>query len=323
MTQRTRRLISAQLYKTTRRSGKLRTFNLCVKIFNVNQRFELFTEPTEHKKRLEDFLFDRFRTLSKLYLRDLVKNEKCVVNGRFENRGFRLRSNDFIEIELDPQRQNSMMPEDIPLEIVREDAELIIINKPAGMLVHPSHRDKSGTVLNALSHYLNRRPDRPHVRPGLVHRLDKETSGLLLIAKNTRAHARLAMQLEKKTAEKKYLALVDGIVKDDAGTIDAPIGRYAEIKMWAVKPDGKISDTRFRVLERYTDATMLELEPVTGRTNQLRIHCAALGHPIIGDVSRGGREFGRLCLHANRLAFRHPSTGERIDVEAPIDFGYN
>ena len=272
--------------------------------------------------RLEDFLFDRFRTLSKLYLRDLVKTEKCEVNGRFENRGYRLRANDFVELELEPTRQNSMVPEEIHLPIVHEDDDLVIVDKPAGMLVHPSHRDKSGTVLNALSHYLNLDPSRPHIRPGLIHRLDKDTSGLLVIAKNARSHRKIASQFEKKTVEKKYLALVEGSVTEAEGTIEAPIGRYPEEKIWAVKPDGRLAVTRFRVIKQLNGAALVELEPVTGRTNQLRIHCADLGHPILGDVSRGGRSFSRLCLHSARISFRHPTSNSTIVFDRPVDFGF-
>jgi 23S rRNA pseudouridine1911/1915/1917 synthase len=288
----------------------------------VEKRFELLAEPADHKKRLEEFLFDRFRGLSKLYLREVVKNEKCEVNGRFENRGYRLRANDFIELELDPDRQNSMVPEEIPLDIVFEDSDLIIVNKPVGMLSHPSHREKTGTLLNALSHYLNRNSSSTHVRPGLVHRLDKDTSGLLVAAKNVRAHAKIGIQFEKKRVEKKYLALVEGNVPEDCGAITSPIGRYADEKLWSVKPDGKRSETRFRVRERFGDATLLELEAVTGRTNQLRIHCADIGHPIIGDMQRGGREFVRMCLHSYRIVFRHPSTGSTVALEHPVDFGF-
>lgn len=288
----------------------------------MDQRVGIQVLPEENKKRLEDFLLDRFRTLSKLYLRELVKGEKCEVNGRFENRGHRLRANDFIELELDPHRENSMVPQNIPLEIVFEDADIVVIDKPVGMLVHPSHRDKSGTVLNALSHYLNLEPGRPHVRPGLIHRLDKDTSGLLVIAKNGRAHRILATQFEKKTVEKKYLALVEGIVREDSGTIDSPIGRFVEEKRWDTKADGRAALSRFRVLHRSGDLTLLELEPVTGRTNQLRIHSAELGHPIVGDVSRGGRAFQRLCLHAYNISFRHPSDGRQYVLNRPVDFGF-
>ena len=288
----------------------------------MDRRIEIQVRSEENKMRLEDLLLDRFRTLSKLYLRKVVKQGKCEVNGRLENRGYRLRPDDFIEVDLNPDMQNSMVPQEIPVEIVHDDPEFAVINKPVGMLVHPSHRDKSGTVLNALSFELNRAPSQAHVRPGLVHRLDKETSGLLVVSKNTRSHRRLAIQFERKKVEKKYLAMVDGLVGDESGSIDSPIGRYAEEKRWGVKTDGKQSDTRFRVLKRFNGRTLLELEPVTGRTNQLRIHCAEIGHPIIGDTERGGSPFARLCLHAFRLSFGHPSSWEQMTFEQSVDFGF-
>jgi 23S rRNA pseudouridine1911/1915/1917 synthase len=192
------------------------------------------------------------------------------------------------------------------------------------MLAHPSHRENSGTLLNALVHHLNqsahRTPPFALIRPGLIHRLDKQTSGLLVVAKNARAHRILSGHFMRKLVEKRYLALVEGLVEKDLGTIEAPIGRYDELKHWSVKPDGKHSETRFRVLETHHDTTLLELEPVTGRTNQLRIHCEMIGHPIVGDVRRGGREFARLCLHAHKLAFPHPVINEYVRFEAPLDF---
>ena len=259
-----------------------------------------------------------------MYLRRIVRDEKCEVNGRSENVGFRLRGGDFLEVELDVTRENSMRPENVSLDIVYEDDHLLVVNKPAGMLVHPTNRDKNGTLLNALVFHLNAGPvansDSPFIRPGLVHRLDKETSGLIVIAKSVRVHRALARLFQRKYVEKKYLALVDGVVADDDGTISASIGRIADEKRWDLKENGKHSETRFRVLKRHAETTLLELEPVTGRTNQLRIHCASIGHPIVGDVSRGGREFARLCLHAWKLSFRHPIFKSEHLFEKPLDF---
>ncbi|HKP68123.1 MAG TPA: RluA family pseudouridine synthase [Pyrinomonadaceae bacterium] len=336
------------------------------------ERQELIVEATERNTRLEDFLFDRFPHLSRMYLREIVRDGKCEVNGAHENIGRRLRGGDFIEIHLDPDRQTAMRPENIPLEIVHEDPYLIVVNKPAGMLVHPTHRDKNGTLLNALVHHLNAEPSNAEcgtrnaeppnaergtrnaefvstsvdgtsgslrgteigfdtnsafrvprsafTRPGLVHRLDKETSGLIVVAKSVAVHRRLARQFQKKLVEKKYRALVDGVVHEDCGLIEETIGRYPEEKRWGVKHDGKHSTSRFRVLERTSDKTLLELEPITGRTNQLRIHCATIGHPIVGDVSRGGSKFTRLCLHAWQLAFRHPISGVEHRFKRSVDF---
>ncbi|MBX3243443.1 MAG: RluA family pseudouridine synthase [Acidobacteria bacterium] len=283
----------------------------------MEQRLEIVVEPEGHKRRLDEFLFGRFGGLSRMYLRSVVKDEKCEVNGRYENVGYRLKRNDFIEIELDLSRETSMRPQNIPLDIVYEDGDLIVVNKPAGMLVHPTNRDKSGTLLNGLSYYLNHEStDREVIRPGLIHRLDMQTSGLLVVSKNRKAHTKIMESFQRKFVQKKYVALVEGNVENDSGTIEAPIGRFGELKYWGVKEDGKPSETRYSVLKRNEGTTLLELEPVTGRTNQLRIHCEHIGHPIVGDTTRGGRESERLCLHARRLSFRHPRTMETITFEA-------
>lgn len=282
------------------------------------ERVEIIAAEPHLRMRLEDFLLGHFESLSKMYLRDLVKTGECEVNGRHENIGYRLKPNDFIEITVDRTRGTAMRAENIDLDIVFEDDDLIVVNKPAGMLVHPSHRENSGTLLNALAYYLNKGSSKL-VRPGLIHRLDKQTSGLIVVAKNARAHRILSGHFMKKRVEKRYLALVEGVVEEDEGTIEAPIGRYDELKHWSVKEDGKYSETRFWVRKRNTDTTLLELEPVTGRTNQLRIHCELIGHSIVGDTRRGGREFERLCLHAYSLSFPHPGSNERIELDSPID----
>ena len=289
-----------------------------------------------HKKRLDDFLFDNFHSLSKMYLREVVKDGDCEVNGYTANTGVIVKTNDFIEISVDLDRETAMRPERVALEIVYEEDAFLLVNKPAEMLVHPTHRDKNGTLLNALSYYLNeaifketngnlseiQNSKLKVVRPGLVHRLDKKTSGLILIAKSTRAHRILSDHFQRKLVEKKYLALVEGSVKVDTGEIVAPIGRFEETKHWNVKEDGKSSETRFRTIERYANTTLLELQPVTGRTNQLRIHCEHIGHPIVGDEKRGGRAFKRLCLHAYKLSFFHPINHRRLEFEIslPEDF---
>lgn len=292
----------------------------------MRERFEFQVTRAHHKTRLEDFLLERFENLSKMYLRDTVKTEQCEVNGRNENRGYLLRENDFVEVDVDPARETAMRPQNIPIDIVFEDGSIVIVNKSSGMLVHPTHAEKNGTMLNALAYYLNREKlestgtvePATFIRPGLIHRLDRHTSGLVVIAKTSRAHRVLSDHFQRKLVEKTYVALVDGVVKENSGTIDAPIGRFAERKFWDVNPDGKHAITRYEVRERFDASTLLELEPVTGRTNQLRIHCAHIGHPITGDVDRGGNPFSRVCLHAWKLSFWHPDGGKRLDFEAPI-----
>jgi len=287
----------------------------------VSERFEFQITNKDYKKRLDEFLCAEFPHLSRMYLRELVRDEKCEVNGEWKNRGYLLKTNDFIEVEVDRARQTSLQPEPIPLEIIFEDAEFLVVNKPSGMLVHPTIRVRTGTLLNALAHHLNISRSETDIfkRAGLVHRLDKDTSGLVVIAKNARSHRILCSHFQRKQVEKRYFALVEGIVREDSGTIEAPIGRYAETRFWNIKEDGKDSITNFWVRERFADKTLLELEPVTGRTNQLRIHLAHIGHPILGDIKYGGREFSRLCLHAFRLNFWHPNGKERLEFEKPFE----
>lgn len=278
--------------------------------------------PGVIRRRLEDFLLDRFHQISKMYIRETIKAAKCEVNGRNENIGFRVNSGDVIEITLDVDRPTSMMPDDIEIDVIYEDSQIIVINKASGMLTHPSHRENRGTMLNALVHHLNYKSSRNNaealIRPGLPHRLDKDTSGLIVVAKTARAHSRLSYQFLKKRVVKRYLALVEGAIENDEGSVIAPIGRFDELKFWGVKDDGKYAESKYWLVERNDDHSLIEMEPVTGRTNQLRIHCQALGHPIIGDIERGGREFSRLCLHAWRLAFRHPETNGELEFESPI-----
>ena len=286
----------------------------------MTQRFEFQVKAKDFKKRLDEFLFDEFPHLSRLYLRELVRDEKCEVNGRWENRGYLLKTDDFIEVEVDHARQTSLQPEVIALDIVFEDSELLVVNKPSGMLVHPTVRIRTGTLLNALAHHLNLSKDsgEDFKRAGLVHRLDKDTSGLVVIAKKPRSHRILCSHFQRKLVEKRYFAMVEGVVREDSGTIDAPIGRFAEIRFWNIKEDGKHAVSRFWVKERFDDKTLLELEPVTGRTNQLRIHLAHIGHPILGDIKYGGREFPRLCLHAYMLNFWHPNGNVRLNFETDL-----
>lgn len=284
-------------------------------------------EESSQNSRLDEFIFSRITPLSRMYLRHLIVEEKCLVNGIPQNTGVKLKSGDLVEIEVEITDQNSMQPEKIPLEILFEDEEIIVINKSAGMLVHPTKGVRKGTLLSALTYYLNfnsegERKDSEFVRVGLVHRLDKNTSGLMVIAKNPRAHKILCKHFQRKIVEKKYFARVEGVIEEDEKTINAAIGRDAERRYWQITDEGKSAETRLKVLERREDATLLDIELITGRTNQIRLHCAHIGHPILGDDIYGGREFSRLCLHAYRLCFWHPN-GERwmeFKAEIPADF---
>ena len=306
----------------------------------MQERIYFQVDADSHRQRIDEFLFDKFHSLSKMYLRGVFKAGNCEINGYTANSGVKLKTNDLVEIEVDLDRETAMRPENVALDIIYEEAEFLLVNKPPEILVHPTHRDKNGTILNALSYYLNkktleeRNADEENskskiqnsksaiIRPGLIHRLDKKTSGLLLIAKTARAHQILSDHFQRRLVEKKYLALVEGLIEKDFGEIVAPIGRYEETKHWNIKKDGKYAETHFEVKERFADTTLLELQPITGRTNQLRIHCEHVGHPIVGDEKRGGREFSRLCLHAYKLSFQHPSNQQKLafEIDSPTDF---
>lgn len=288
---------------------------------------------TARKNRLDRFLFEQITEVSKIFISNRIDAGFCRVNGEIGARGYRLKQGDAVEIEVDLTAPTAMTPEAIPLAIVFEDAEIIVVDKPSDMLVHPSKNQKTGTLLNALAYHLNRdlinQPSEKFesenqksrfVRAGLVHRLDRQTSGLTVVAKTPNALSFLSRHFQKRLVKKTYAAIVSGIVAEDAGKICAPIGYFEEEKIWNVKADGKAAETNFAVRERFADSARLELEPVTGRTNQLRIHCAFTGHPIVGDERYGGKPFERLCLHAAKLAFYHPTTNDWMEFESPPPF---
>lgn len=280
-------------------------------------------EKAWQKSRLDEFIFAKITPLSRMYLRYLIIEGKCLVNGIAQNTGVRLNHGDQVEIEVEINESNSMQPENIPLEIIFEDEEIIVINKAAGMLVHPTKGARSGTLLNALAFYLNFNPEgEPNngefIRVGLVHRLDKQTSGVMVIAKNPRAHRILCSHFQRKIVEKKYYALVEGIIEKDEVIIQAPIGRDAERRYWQITEEGKAAETRFKVLERRENSTLFDVELITGRTNQIRLHCAHMNHRILGDDIYGGAEFSRLCLHAYRLCFWHPNGAKWMEFETGL-----
>jgi len=297
--------------------------------------FQITSE--EAGRRLDDFLASRLGGLSRMRINSLLARGACRVNGSDTPPGYHLAPGDLVEFTVDETVSTSMRPEPIPIEIVHEDRQIIVLVKPSGMLVHPTKGVKSGTLANALTYHLNRdfydglpEPEPGAgdaaldlVRPGLVHRLDRATSGLMVIARTPRALSVLSRHFHHRLVEKRYLAVVRGRVLESSGSIQAPVGRDPDRRpQWGVMEGGKPSETRFCVLDRRPHATLVELEPVTGRTNQLRIHCAHAGHPIIGDDLYGrGQERGdstRLCLHAWRLAFHHPAGGEWLEFTSPL-----
>jgi 23S rRNA pseudouridine1911/1915/1917 synthase len=292
-------------------------------------RYDEELPPKVRPPRLDEFIARQLPKVSLTRIRRLVADGDVLVNGVASLKGERLKRYDQITVKLFAAEKSAATPEPIPLDILYEDADLIVINKPVDLLVHPSNSEKSGTLLNGLAYYFWEQHGEP-VRPGLVHRLDRNTSGVIVIAKTPRAHRTLSKHFRERWVKKFYFALVSGSVPQDNGEIDAPIGSDAnKWPHWCVLPieeGGRAAQTRYRVKQRFAAHTLLELEPLTGRTHQLRIHCQLLGHPIVGDphyhngidpLVRQHRLKHHL-LHAARLVFRHPATGRELDLEAPM-----
>jgi 23S rRNA pseudouridine1911/1915/1917 synthase len=302
----------------------------------MSQSFQFHIAAEDAGRRLDVFLASRFGGLSRLRLQNLVKAGACLINQAVMPAGWRLAAGDVVDVTLDDAPPTAMEPEAIPLDILHEDEQIIVVVKPAGLLVHPNQGAKRGTLANALAYHLNRdyydtaadlaapAHGTAHqlIRPGIIHRLDRATSGVMVIAKTQRALSLLSRHFHRRLVEKHYLALVRGALAEDAGQWQAPIDRApARQPHWWVSEGGKPSVSNFTVRERLNGATLVELEPVTGRTNQLRIHAAYFGHPILGDEIYGNAETkvgSRLCLHAQRLAFHHPATGEWVEFVAPL-----
>jgi len=265
--------------------------------------------------------------LSRGLANEQIKNGQILVNGEAKKAKYAVKEGDVISYELPEPEVVEYVAEDLPLEIVYQDEDVAVVNKPQGMVVHPSAGHTSGTLVNALMYHIKDLSGINGVlRPGIVHRIDKDTSGLLMIAKNDQAHLALADELKDKKSLRKYWAIVHGNLPNDRGVIEAPIGRSEkDRKKQAVTAKGKPALTRFQVLERFGDYTLVELQLETGRTHQIRVHMAYIGHPVAGDEVYGPRKtlkgHGQF-LHARTLGFTHPRTGEVLEftAEAPAIF---
>ena len=265
--------------------------------------------------------------LSRGLANEQIKNGQILVNGEAKKAKYAVKEGDIISYEVPEPEVVEYVAEDLPLEIVYQDEDVAVVNKPQGMVVHPSAGHTSGTLVNALKYHIKDLSGINGVlRPGIVHRIDKDTSGLLMIAKNDQAHLALADELKDKKSLRKYWAIVHGNLPNDRGVIEAPIGRSEkDRKKQAVTAKGKPALTRFQVLERFGDYTLVELQLETGRTHQIRVHMAYIGHPVAGDEVYGPRKtlkgHGQF-LHARTLGFTHPRTGEVLEftAEAPAIF---
>jgi 23S rRNA pseudouridine1911/1915/1917 synthase len=298
--------------------------------------FNFTVASEEAGMRLDVFLATRLEATSRAQIQRAIESDEISVNDRPSKASYKVHTADLIEGEIPPATPLVAEPEPIPLQIVYEDAELIVVNKPAGMVVHPGAGIRSGTLANALVYHFNSASVGDPLRPGIVHRLDVGTSGLIVAAKTERAHLDLATQFADRQVEKLYLALVYGTVLQNEGRIEANIGRdpHQRVKM-AVRPAGKgrAALTLYRVRERRADFTLLEVEIKTGRTHQIRVHLASIKHPVVGDETydRGrGRTLkdprlrakvtalGRPFLHAAHLAFAHPVSGQKMQFSADL-----
>lgn len=274
-------------------------------------------------KRIDNFLTEQLN-LSRSKVSKMIKEEKVLVNGKKTKSSYLLKEDDSIEAEEYVEEQMNLDPIDMNLDIVYEDDDVIVVNKENGIVVHPAVGNKTNTLVNGLLYHSKELSDiNGEFRPGIVHRIDAYTTGLLMVAKNNKAHEILAKELEEKKTYRKYVALVWGVIKEDTGTIDAPIGRDSNDrkKMCVTDINAKDAITHFKVLERYKDATLIELQLETGRTHQIRVHMNYIDHPVVNDPVYGRKklidETGQ-CLHAKELGFVHPTTGKYMEFTSSL-----
>ncbi len=280
---------------------------------------------TEAGVRLDKLLSERMPELTRSAIQNLMQDGCITLSGSPIKKNAKASAGDEIWVELPEPKETEIEPEDIPLDIVYEDGDIVVVNKPRGMVVHPAPGNWSGTLVNALMYHCGDSLSgiNGEIRPGIVHRIDKDTSGLLVVAKNDRAHQSLAEQIKQHTAARRYYAVVYGAPRDDHGVIDAPISRHrTDRKKMAVTEGGRAAVTHYDVVERYRGYTYMTFLLETGRTHQIRVHMAHIGHPILGDVvygpSKDKWKLGGQCLHAGQLTLTHPTTGERMTFEAPL-----
>lgn len=304
-----------------------------MQITKVKQRmriehFEISTEDTD--KRLDVWLTEKLVQYSRSYIGRLIDDSCIIVNGKSVKSGYRLKASDFVDVSIPEPKVLEAKAEDIMLDILYEDDDIVVVNKAKGMVVHPAAGNYSGTLVNALlSHCKGSLSDiNGVIRPGIIHRIDKDTSGVLVAAKNNDAHIKLSAKLKEHDINRVYIAAAEGVIKEDIGKIDAPIGRHpVERKKMAVNiKNGRRAVTNFKVLERFKSATLVELKLETGRTHQIRVHMSYIGYPLIGDMVYGRKnqkyDFEGQALHARLLGFVHPASGNYMEftAEPPREF---
>lgn len=286
----------------------------------------MILEITENQagERIDRFLADS-QDLTRSFLQKILREGAVIVNGKSVKANYKLRKGDRIEFEIPEAVEPDIVAEDIPLSILYEDADVLVVDKPKGMVVHPAAGHYSRTLVNAVMYHCKGELSGINgvLRPGIVHRIDRDTTGSIIICKNDMAHNEIARQLKEHSINRRYRAIVTGVLKDEEGTIEGAIGRdKKDRKKMAITADGKPAVTHYRVLQRFKHYTYVECVLETGRTHQIRVHMASIGHPLLGDEVYGRRsdkyKCEGQCLHAMTLGFHHPRTGEYIEVNAPL-----
>lgn len=291
---------------------------------DVTQEFEVSLEQTG--ERLDKTLSLLYPDLSRSFFQKLIKEEQILVNGAPRKANYCVGEGDFLSVTIPKAQEIAILPENIPLDILYEDEDVLVVNKPKGMVVHPSAGHYSGTLVNAVMYHCKDSLSgiNGKIRPGIVHRIDMDTTGSLIVCKNDNAHVKIAEQIKEHSVTRRYLGIVKGVVKQDTGTIEGTIGRHpTDRKKMAVNVrNGKPAITHYRVLQRFTSHTFMEFELETGRTHQIRVHMASINHPLLGDSVYGnGKNSWKLqgqTLHAAVIGFHHPATGTYLEIEAPL-----
>ncbi len=279
----------------------------------------------EKGKRLDAYIATKNENITRTSAQRMIEEGNILVNGKKQKVAYKINIDDVVTVVPEEIKEISIEAEDIPIDVIYEDKDIIVVNKPKGMVVHPANGNYNGTLVNAIMGMCKETLSGigGELRPGIVHRLDKDTSGLLIIAKNDKAHVKMSDQIKNHEVKKTYIALVRGVIKENEATIDMPIGRStSDRKKMAVNKEGKNAITHIKVIKRYDKYTLLQVNIETGRTHQIRVHLSYIGYPIIGDTtySNGKNKFGVVgqCLHAKSLEFKHPITGKEMKLEAPL-----
>lgn len=286
---------------------------------------KIIVQNNEKGVRLDSYITKKLNDLSRANIQRLIEDGNILVNSAKQKISYKVNSGDKIEITIPEPKKIDLKPQDIKVEIVYEDNDIIVVNKPKGLVVHPAVGNPDGTLVNAIMNICKDSLSGigGEVRPGIVHRLDKDTTGLLIVAKNDKAHINLSEQIKNREVKKIYIALVRGNIPENEATINMPIGRSTkDRKKMAVVKNGKEAVTHFKVIDRFKNYTLLEIKIDTGRTHQIRVHMAEIGYPVVGDMvySNGKNEFGLegQMLHAKSLDFKHPITGKNMHLEAEL-----